>query len=142
MSDKSVPRKIAFNLYPTEELGDKLAADLLDETRLKERGRAMRAFLLTGAALAAIDRRLPFLIAELATENITLQDIQHIISSVIPDAFIPDDAMLRTLLARLGTSAAALDTPGESPVQKMSEEKKAAEATRANSSMLFRDEED
>jgi hypothetical protein len=31
----------------------------------------MRAFLLTGAALAAIDPRLPNLIAELANEDVT-----------------------------------------------------------------------
>lgn len=139
MTDKSSPRKIAFNLYPDEQAGDKLAVDLLDETRLKERGRAMRAFLLTGAALASIDRRLPNLIAELATENVTLQDIQRIISSVIPDAFTSDDAVLRALLTRLGPAASTGDSAqAEKPVP---QENKNVADTRANSSKMFPDDE-
>ncbi|MDU6433569.1 MAG: plasmid partitioning/stability family protein [Pantoea sp.] len=139
MTDKSSPRKIAFNLYPDEQAGDRLAVDLLDETRLKERGRAMRAFLLTGAALASIDRRLPNLIAELATENVTLQDIQRIISSVIPDAFTPDDSVIRALLTRLGPAAGATDSAqAEKPVHQ--EDKNVAD-TRANSSRMFPDDE-
>jgi ATP/maltotriose-dependent transcriptional regulator MalT len=140
MSDSSTPRKIAFNLYPSEETGDKLAAALLDETRLKERGRAMRAFLLTGAALAVVDRRLPFLIAELATENITLQDIQRIISSVIPDAFAPDEALIRGVMARLG--ALESEVPATTAqAQDLSAEEKAAQTTRENSNKLFNDDE-
>lgn len=145
MSEPSIPRKIAFNLYPADEAGDKLAADLLDETRLKERGRAMRAFLLTGAALAAVDRRLPFLIAELASDTITLQEIQRIIQSVIPDAFGPDDATVRAVLARLG--GAHLDLTASAPaavapaVPERSEEEIAREATRANSNRMFGDDD-
>jgi len=135
MSDKSSPRKIAFNLYPDEQEGDKLASALLDETRVKERGRAMRAFLLTGAALAAVDRRLPNLIAELASEHITLQDIQRIISSVIPDAFAPDDTMMRAVLARLGQpEAPALQE--QTRTQPLAEDKNVTD-TRNNSSNLF-----
>lgn len=135
MSDKSSPRKIAFNLYPDEQEGDKLASALLDETRVKERGRAMRAFLLTGAALAAVDRRLPNLIAELASEHITLQDIQRIISSVIPDAFAPDDTMMRAVLARLGQpEAPALQE--QARTQPAAEDKNVTD-TRNNSSNLF-----
>lgn len=135
MSDKSSPRKIAFNLYPDEQEGDKLASALLDETRVKERGRAMRAFLLTGAALAAVDRRLPNLIAELASEHITLQDIQRIISSVIPDAFAPDDTMMRAVLARLGQpEAPALQE--QTRTQPAAEDKNVTD-TRNNSSNLF-----
>lgn len=135
MSDKSSPRKIAFNLYPDEQEGDKLASALLDETRVKERGRAMRAFLLTGAALAAVDRRLPNLIAELASEHITMQDIQRIISSVIPDAFAPDDTMMRAVLARLGQpEAPALQE--QTRTQPLAEDKNVTD-TRNNSSNLF-----
>lgn len=135
MSDKSSPRKIAFNLYPDEQEGDKLASALLDETRVKERGRAMRAFLLTGAALAAVDRRLPNLIAELASEHITLQDIQRIISSVIPDAFAPDDTMMRAVLARLSQPEAP-SLQEETRTQPAEEDKNVTD-TRNNSSNLF-----
>ncbi len=47
----------------------------------------MRAMLVTGAAFAAIDKRLPLLISELLTENTTLDDINKVISSVIPVCF-------------------------------------------------------
>ncbi len=47
----------------------------------------MRAMLVTGAAFAAIDKRLPLLISELLTENTTLDDINKVISSVIPVLF-------------------------------------------------------
>lgn len=139
MTDKSSPRKIAFNLYPDEQAGDRLAVDLLDETRLKERGRAMRAFMLTGAALAAIDRRLPNLIAELANENVKMRDIQRVISSVIPDAFTPDDAVLQAILTRLGPA-----TITESSVQTeklVPQEDKSVIDTRANSARMFPDDE-
>ncbi|WON75560.1 plasmid partitioning/stability family protein [Serratia sp. UGAL515B_01] len=142
MSEPSTPRKIAFNLYPGEEAGDKLAADLLDETRLKERGRAMRAFLLTGAALANIDRRLPFLIAELATENITLRDIQRLIGSVIPDAFALDDALIRALMSKSGVLEEKVLAQGSSSTQEPSAEERAALTTRENSKKLFSDEDD
>ncbi|MDU3077235.1 MAG: recombinase, partial [Mixta calida] len=89
--------------------------------------------------LAAIDRRLPNLIAELATENVTLQDIQRIISSVIPDAFTPDDSVIRALLTRLGPAASATDSAqAEKPVHQ--EDKNVAD-TRANSSRMFPDDE-
>ncbi|HGD7711547.1 TPA: plasmid partitioning/stability family protein, partial [Escherichia coli] len=50
----------------------------------KERGRAMRAMMLCGAALMKQDERLPFLIAEFLTDSTSMQDIQRIISSTLP----------------------------------------------------------
>ena len=141
MANTDGARKIAFNLYPTEEIGDKLASDLLDETRLKERGRTMRAFLLTGAALAAIDRRIPNLIAELATKDITIRDIQRIISSVIPDAFSPDDAMVETILNRLGQSVTAEQRKGFKSEPTKSEEDINVIKTRSNSNSMFPDDD-
>ncbi|MGC6746906.1 plasmid partitioning/stability family protein [Escherichia coli] len=49
--------------------GDKIADELIANEKLKERGRFMRAMLVTGAAFAAIDKRLPLLISELLTEK-------------------------------------------------------------------------
>ncbi|WP_267285137.1 plasmid partitioning/stability family protein [Klebsiella pneumoniae] len=40
--------------------------------------------MLCGAALMKQDERLPFLIAEFLTESTTMQDIQRIISSTLP----------------------------------------------------------
>ncbi len=44
----------------------------------------MRAMMLCGAALMKQDERLPFLIAEFLTESTSMQDIQRIISSTLP----------------------------------------------------------
>lgn len=141
MSDETKPRKIAFNLYPEEHAGDRLASDLLDNIRLKERGRAMRAFLLTGAALAAIDPRLPNLIAELANEDVTLKDIQRIISSVIPDAFAPYDAMVRALLSRLMAPGVEGETPPVKAPDATPENKDLVE-TRNNALKMFQSDDD
>lgn len=53
--------------------------------------------LVTGAAFAAIDKRLPLLISELLTENTTLDDINKVISSVIPGAFSVEKKLLELL---------------------------------------------
>ena len=126
-------RKIAFNLYPLEEPGDKLASALLDETRLKERGRTMRAYLVAGAALAAVDRRLPNIIAELAEENITWKDLSRIISSVIPDSFSADQAIVQAKLSRLNSQNM------EEPIRQISESDHLTR-TRLNSAAMFPDD--
>lgn len=87
MSDENKSRRCSFELFPDERTGDKIADELIANEKLKERGRFMRAMLVTGAAFAAIDKRLPLLISELLTENTTLDDINKVISSVIPGAF-------------------------------------------------------
>ncbi len=87
MSDENKSRRCSFELFPDERTGDKIADELIANEKLKERGRFMRAMLVTGAAFAAIDKRLPLLISELLTENTTLDDINKVISSVIPGCF-------------------------------------------------------
>ena len=72
MSDENKSRRCSFELFPDERTGDKIADELIANEKLKERGRFMRAMLVTGAAFAAIDKRLPLLISELLTENTTL----------------------------------------------------------------------
>lgn len=98
-------------LYPDEKAGDRVALEFINEGMLKERGRIMRAMLLTGAALMQVNNKLPFMIAELFDENTTFTDIQRVISSAIPDAYALDDAMMRDVIARLNLVPAA--TPGE-----------------------------
>ncbi|MFP1455924.1 plasmid partitioning/stability family protein [Escherichia coli] len=72
----------------------------LQNEKLKERGRFMRAMLVTGAAFAAIDKRLPLLISELLTENTTLDDINKVISSVIPGGAFSVEKKLLELLEK------------------------------------------
>ena len=59
MSDENKSRRCSFELFPDERTGDKIADELIANEKLKERGRFMRAMLVTGAAFAAIDKRLP-----------------------------------------------------------------------------------
>ena len=81
---------------------EKIADELIANEKLKERGRFMRAMLVTGAAFAAIDKRLPLLISELLTENTTLDDINKVISSVIPGAFSVEKKLLELLEKQSG----------------------------------------
>ena len=77
-------RKCSFYIYPERNAADRVADGFLEKLPQKERGRAMRAMMLCGAALMKQDERLPFLIAEFLTENTSMQDIQRIISSTLP----------------------------------------------------------
>lgn len=137
MSDSKSLRKVAFNLHPNDEPGDHVVAKLLDETRLKERGRTMRAFLVAGAALAVIDRRLPVLIAELTTENISLKDIKSIIQSVVPNAFESHEDKLDKLLNRLDENMISKSDVFQASVKP----KNSVDKTRENSKKLFNDTE-
>lgn len=149
MSEKSVPRKCTFNLFPAHGAGDKVACDLIDEVPLKERGRIMRAMLLTGAALMLQDKRLPDMISAFLTENTTFADIQRLIGSVLPESPLDQDTV-RSLLERLqGAPAAAANgqpvasaVPVAPDVLATAQEDEAAAQTRANSSKLFRDGDD
>ncbi|TYL68341.1 plasmid stability family protein, partial [Klebsiella pneumoniae] len=77
-------RKCSFYIYPDRNAADRVADGFLEKLPQKERGRAMRAMMLCGAALMKQDERLPFLIAEFLTEGTSMQDIQRIISSTLP----------------------------------------------------------
>ena len=87
-AQKAEIRKVPFNLYPGDNPGDRITAALIDNTRLKERGAAMRDLLLTGAALSMIDERLPRLIASVLDDEMGLDRVTKLISSIVPDAFI------------------------------------------------------
>lgn len=102
MSDENKSRRCSFELFPDERTGDKIADELIANEKLKERGRFMRAMLVTGAAFAAIDKRLPLLISEFLTENTTLDDINKVISSVIPGAFSVEKKLLELLEKQSG----------------------------------------
>lgn len=149
MSEKSVPRKCTFNLFPVHGAGDKVACDLIDEVPLKERGRIMRAMLLTGAALMLQDKRLPDMISAFLTENTSFADIQRLIGSVLPESPLDQDTV-RSLLERLqGAPAAAANGQSVAPAVPVApdvlappQEDEAAAQTRANSSKLFRDGDD
>ncbi|MBO1811616.1 plasmid partitioning/stability family protein [Serratia ureilytica] len=79
-------RKCTFYIYPDRNAADRVTDGLLDKLPQKERGRAMRAMMLCGAALMKQDERLPFLIAEFMTKDTSMDDIQRIINSTLPQS--------------------------------------------------------
>ncbi len=52
-------RKCSFYIYPERNAADRVADGFLEKLPQKERGRAMRAMMLCGAALMKQDERLP-----------------------------------------------------------------------------------
>lgn len=130
-------------LYPDEKAGDRVALGFINEGMLKERGRIMRAMLLTGAAMMHANKKLPFMIAELFDENTSFTDIQRVIRSAIPEAFATDDAMIRDVLSRL--NSAPIVPPGDgasapAASEPTQENSNAAEARR-NASNMFGDDD-
>ncbi|EDD1542474.1 plasmid stability family protein, partial [Salmonella enterica] len=51
-------RKCSFYIYPERNAADRVADGFLEKLPQKERGRAMRAMMLCGAALMKQDERL------------------------------------------------------------------------------------
>lgn len=68
-------RKILFYINPESNQADKYVCDRLDNIPQGDRGRMNRAALLSGYTLQRIDSRLPYLLAELLTENTTTEEI-------------------------------------------------------------------
>ncbi|WGL99962.1 plasmid partitioning/stability family protein (plasmid) [Arsenophonus sp. aPb] len=89
-TSKQKLRKCNFYLNPANNEGDKIACDLLEQTPTKERGKIMRAMLVSGAALMVQDKRLPSLLADFVTEKTTISDIKRLFCSVLPSFFIDE----------------------------------------------------
>ncbi|WP_096848949.1 plasmid partitioning/stability family protein [Escherichia coli] len=138
MSDENKSRRCSFELFPDERTGDKIADELIANEKLKERGRFMRAMLVTGAAFAAIDKRLPLLISELLTENTTLDDINKVISSVIPGAFSVEKKLLE-LLEKLSGLHTSVDCSTPLTEQSLSRND-GEDQTRRNAENMFGDD--
>ncbi|EDT6879185.1 plasmid stability family protein [Salmonella enterica subsp. enterica] len=136
-------RKCSFYIYPERNAADRVADGFLEKLPQKERGRAMRAMMLCGAALMKQDERLPFLIAEFLTESTSMQDIQRIISSTLPQQDTGD--MARLVEAFLQTvSPAGGATPDNSSAEKtvpQAAEDKNLEVTRKNVQQMFPDDD-
>jgi len=103
-------KKIQFNLYPDENIGDEEAIEAIQTIRQKERGRAYRAFLLSGVALFKLDKRLPYLLAELLTPEVTLEEVKSIFNSVLPGALIEPNDKLDEIIALLKSNG--IDSQG------------------------------
>ena len=143
-------RKCAFYIYPERNAADRVADGFLEKLPQKERGRAMRAMMLCGAALMKQDERLPFLIAEFLTENTSMQDIQRIISSTLPQQDTGEMARLfEAFLQATGGGSHLLPpaggaTPENSsalPPEPAEPEDKNLEETRKNIQHLFPDDD-
>ncbi|MFB8746660.1 plasmid partitioning/stability family protein (plasmid) [Citrobacter cronae] len=137
-------RKCSFYIYPERNAADRVADGFLEKLPQKERGRAMRAMMLCGAALMKQDERLPFLIAEFLTESTSMKDIQRIISSTLPQQDMND--MERLFEAFLQASGGGNNTVtlGNSPVappEPGTQEDKNLEETRKNVQQMFPDDD-
>lgn len=129
-------RKCSFYIYPDRNAADRVADGFLEKIPQKERGRAMRAMMLCGAALMKQDERLPFLIAEFLTGSTSMQDIQRIISSTLPQQ--ENSEMARLFGAFLQATTTMQDNVN---VEKPASEDKNLEETRKNIQHLFPDDE-
>lgn len=136
-------RKCSFYIYPERNAADRVADGFLEKLPQKERGRAMRAMMLCGAALMKQDERLPFLISEFLTESTSMQDIQRIISSTLPQQDTGDMARLvEAFLQTVAPPAGA--TPDNSSAEKtvpQAPEDKNLEVTRKNVQQMFPDDD-
>ena len=134
-------RKCSFYIYPDRNAADRVADGFLEKLPQKERGRAMRAMMLCGAALMKQDERLPFLIAEFLTESTSMKDIQRIISSTLPQQDMND--MTRLLEAFLQASGGGNNTVGNpvAPPEPGTHEDKNLEETRKNVQQMFPDDD-
>ncbi|EBY5753505.1 plasmid stability family protein [Salmonella enterica subsp. enterica serovar Give] len=122
-------RKCSFYIYPERNAADRVADGFLEKLPQKERGRAMRAMMLCGAALMKQDERLPFLIAEFLTESTSMQDIQRIISSTLPQQDTGEMARLvEAFLQATGGGSSAVSPAGGAAPDKSPAEKPVPEA--------------
>lgn len=114
-------RKCSFYIYPERNAADRVADRFLEKLPQKERGRAMRAMMLCGAALMKQDERLPFLIAEFLTDSTSMQDIQRIISSTLPQQENGEVVrLLEAFLQSAGNNAKAILPVVDSATQEIS----------------------
>lgn len=136
-NNKSGLRKCSFYINPDYNKGDKIASELLDEIPLKERGRAMRAMLVTGAALMKQDKRLPNIIADYVTNETTIFDILRLIRNVLPIIEDHVDEKLISALNKILSSNPKFTNKLDSFEEKDSDINK----TRENSNKLFPDDD-
>ena len=136
-NNKSGLRKCSFYINSDYNKGDKIASELLDEIPLKERGRAMRAMLVTGAALMKQDKRLPNIIADYVTNETTIFDILRLIRNVLPIIEDHVDEKLISALNKILSSNPKFTNKLDSFEKKDSDINK----TRENSNKLFPDDD-
>ena len=143
-------RKCSFYIYPDRNAADRVADGFLEKLPQKERGRAMRAMMLCGAALMKQDERLPFLIAEFLTEGTGMEDVQRVVSLALPqqdqgemarlfEAFLRPPGGANNTLPPTGGSSPE-NSPAVTPEPAAPEDKN-LEETRKNVQHLFPDDD-
>lgn len=75
-------RTITFKINPESNVADNVVSTTLDSVPQGERGRLSRAALAAGLALYRQDARLPFLLCELLTHNLSFTEIEQIFKSI------------------------------------------------------------
>lgn len=75
-------RTITFKINPESNVADNVVSTTLDSVPQGERGRLSRAALAAGLALYRQDARLPFLLCELLTHDLSYTEIEQIVKSL------------------------------------------------------------
>lgn len=78
-------RKLTYYVHPDDYVGDKLLCDELNSLGKSEKSRLLRAATLAGLALYMQDKRIPYMLSELLSDNTSMDEIYTVISSVKPD---------------------------------------------------------
>ena len=78
-------RKLTYYVHPEDYAGDKLLCDELNSLGKSEKSRLLRAATLAGLALYKQDKRIPYMLSELLSDDTTMDEISKVISSVKPD---------------------------------------------------------
>lgn len=78
-------RKLTYYVHPDDYAGDKLLCDELNSLGKSEKSRLLRAATLAGLALYMQDKRIPYMLSELLSDNTSMDEIYTVISSVKPD---------------------------------------------------------
>lgn len=78
-------RKLTYYVHPDDYAGDKLLCDELNSLGKSEKSRLLRAATLAGFALYMQDKRIPYMLSELLSDNTSMDEIYTVISSVKPD---------------------------------------------------------
>ncbi|HBT1935235.1 MULTISPECIES: plasmid partitioning/stability family protein [Klebsiella pneumoniae complex] len=75
-------RTITFKINPDSNVADNVVSSTLDSVPQGERGRLSRAALAAGLALYRQDARLPFILCELLTHDLSYSEIEQILKSI------------------------------------------------------------
>lgn len=116
-------RKLTYYVHPEDYAGDKLLCDELNSLGKSEKSRLLRAATLAGLALYKQDKRIPYMLSELLSDNTSMDEINKVISSVKPDVsqdFLSSStiiSLLEQVLDRINSSDSVKSNQKDSHIE-------------------------